>query len=54
MVRLATKDENGKNLVLSRPYFYIYFVHFRIYGKIQKWDGSGKGCIPPVLAGSHF
>ena len=55
---LSPKDENGWEK--SRPVppvFYIYPVRFRIYGKIQKWDGKREGvylariCGIPFLAG---
>ena len=48
---------DGKNPVPPRPYFYIYSVRFRIYGKIRKWDGKREEVYPariceiPFLAG---
>ena len=48
-VVLPSKDENGrKNTILSRSYFYMYLVYFRIY---ENWTGSEKECIRPYLRG---
>ena len=43
-----------KNTVPTRTVFYILPDRFRIYGKIWKRDGNGRGLIPSVFAGSRF
>ena len=52
---LSPKDENGWEK--SRPVppvFYIYPVRFRIYGKIQKWDGKQERLYPVYICGIPF
>ena len=51
--RLRMKTD-GKNPVPSRPYFYIYPVRFRIYGKIQKWDEKRQRVYPVCICGIPF
>ena len=43
-----------KNPVPSCPYFYIYPARFRIYGKIQKWDGKREEVYPARICGIPF
>ena len=51
----ASKDENERKKSRSvRPYFYIYLVCFRIYGKIRKWNGKREGVYPARICGIPF